>query len=386
MRVAISVERDDPVSRVLEAVGERLSAAGHDVVSSPGSYTGVDAAIFLAYEDTWRQVREAHPDLKIVLADPKQSRPEWIAAAREADVLIVSSVEQRDVFLRHNRACLIVPMCPKLPYQPREHSNREPLVIAYHGNRVHLECMVRGPKQAIEALGRERPVEFVAIYNIEANGKAEIGIPEGAGVTVRHVQWSPDVAPESGVSRSVVDELRRADIGIVPSEQPILNPLEGLERIAFPEPAFVHEPFDHLVRFKASTNAGRAWPFARLGVPVIADFAPSLAQLVEDGVSGMLASSPEAWHHALVTLAESPERRGAYADELNRRFEAALARSTDDLVAALTSDTPSPPPVRIEGFPTAHEQLARFRHDHERSASSVFSRVGTAASRIFRTR
>jgi glycosyltransferase involved in cell wall biosynthesis len=385
VKIAITVERDDPVSRVLDGVFVRLKDAGHDVIRSPSSYADVDAAIFLAYEDVWHRIRETQPNLRIVLADPKQSSPEWIAAARDADVLIVSSVEQRDVFLRHNRSCVIVPMCPPLPFQPREHEDREPLVVAYHGNRVHLECMVRGPKQAIEALGRDRPVEFVAVYNIEANGRAELGMPNGPGVTVRHVQWSADVAPETGVSATVIDELRRADIGIVPSEQPIRDPLNALEAVAFSEPAFVHEPFDHLVRFKASTNAGRAWPFARLGVPVVADFAPSLAQLIEDGVSGMLASSPEAWHHALTSLAESAERRTAYACELNRRFEAALARSTDDLVAALTANTSPPEPVRIDGFPTASEQLARLGRYRGTTPLPARTRVLSRIRRMLRS-
>ena len=121
----------------------------------------------------------------------------------------------------------------------------------------------------------------------------------------------------------------------------------------------MYAPFDHLVRFKASTNAGRLHPFAHAGIPVVSDFAPSSAQFVLDGESGFLASSAAAWYEAFVRLAESPELRRRLADNLRRRIEAAYEAQVDEFVAACTAPL-RPGPIAVGDRPSAEAAAARL--------------------------
>ena len=113
-------------------------------------------------------------------------------AAREADFLMVSSVEQRDVFYRYNRNILIYYMFPEMDQVEKEHTDHSPIIIGYHGNRVHLECMANGAQLAINELARRREIEFWAMYNIRRLGHAYIGMPDETLMRVCHIQWSEE--------------------------------------------------------------------------------------------------------------------------------------------------------------------------------------------------
>ena len=337
MRVVLNTRSDDAVAAAcIHDLGRRLGERGVEVaVNDWGGYDSYDVAVFLAYDHDVEAARAANPGIRIVLADPKQRTPEAIATARDADLLLVSSVEQRDVFLRTNRNLLVYTMYPSVAARERRHVDLGDgrIVVAYHGNRVHLEAMAHTVRPALEELGRRRPVELSAVYNIETLGRAQLGVPDERLVTVRHIQWTPAFA----------DSLADADIGIVPGELPVANALAALELTAYPEPEFMYEPFDHLVRYKASTNPGRLYPFARLGVPVVADFTPSAAQLVQDGVTGLLASSPHGWLEALEALAGSAQLRERLAAGLRERMDAAYERQVDDFLAAVAAPRKAAP-------------------------------------------
>lgn len=316
MRFVLNTRSEDMVSRVcIHELQQRLVEQGVEAFLNDWErYDQYDVAIFRGYDHDMEGARRQNPRIRVGLADPKQSRPEWIQAAREADFLLVSSPEQRDAFLRLNRNILIHYMFPKLEARPKVHRNRESLVIGYHGNRVHLECMYGGLQLALNQLGRQQPIELVMVYNVAALGQASVGLPDARLVKLRHVQWSPN---------AYYDDLDKADIGIVPNLLPVRDKQRALEVSAFPQPEFCYEPFDHLLRLKASTNPGRIYPFARFGIPVVADFNVSAAQFIEDGVSGFLVSSPHGWLAALETLAASAALRNEMAGRLGRRMEQA---------------------------------------------------------------
>lgn len=368
MKVVFNTRVDDATSRVAHALQERLQEAGvHAMRDDWDHYDRYDIAVFLPYDHEIDEARRQNPAIRVVLFDPKQSRAEWIDAARRADLLVVSSVEQRDAFYRLNRNILVHLMFPVLPVTPKVHREKEPIVIGYHGNRVHLECMFGGVQLALNELARRRPIEFWALYNVESHGRAEIGLPDEQLLRVRHLQWTPDY-----------HELAGADIGIMPTMVPLRDRAGALERTAFPEPRFVYEPFDHLLRFKASANAGRLYPFAQLGIPVVADFTPSAAQLIEDGRSGLLASSPYGWLEALETLSDSTVLRSELAAGLKQRVDDAVASQAEEFVAACTRPL-KPAPSAIPGAPTADEELAQLHR--VRPPSSRWRRV---AARLLR--
>jgi len=304
--------------------------------------------VFLGYDHELERAKRERPGIRVVLADPKQSRPEWIEAARRADLLVVSSVEQREPFLRVNSNVHVFEMFPPTDPVEKVHRDAETVVIGYHGNRVHLEAMAASVRPALEELGRRRSVELRAVYNVAANGRARIGVPDKRFVRVRHVQWSDE---------TMAGELAGSDIGIVPNLLPIRDRLRALETTAYREPEFMYEPFDHLVRFKASANAGRIYPFAQLGIPVVTDFAPSASQLVEDGVSGFVVAGPHGWLAAFERLAESAELRNAFAAALRARVDEVYARQVPAVLAACAAPA-RPAPAALPEVTPPEDELA----------------------------
>ena len=101
MRVVLNTHVDDAASRAcIQGLAAQLAERGvESVVNDWGDYGRYDVAVFMAYDHELERARAARPAPKVVLADPKQSSAEALAAARAADLLLVSSVEQRDVFL-----------------------------------------------------------------------------------------------------------------------------------------------------------------------------------------------------------------------------------------------------------------------------------------------
>jgi glycosyltransferase involved in cell wall biosynthesis len=362
VRIVLNTRSDTAGAQAsIVGLAHRLRAAGVDATLNDWhAYERYDVAIFLGYDHELEAARRANPGIRVGLSDPKQSRPQWVDAARAADFLLVSSVEQREAFLRLNRNIHVLFMFPPVPLAPRTHEPGERLVVAYHGNRVHLEAMGgTGVRAALEELGRTRPVELVAVYNVAAHGRAVLGMPDPRLVDVRHVQLQPATAEDGSVSPTIVEELSRADIGIVPSLLPVHGAADALRATASLEPSLAYEPFDHLLRFKASSNPGRLYPFARLGVPVVADPTPSLAQFVLDGVSGFLAGSARGWYEALERLAGDPALRAATAAELRARLDDAYERQVGDLMAFLGRAPLGPPPA-LAGERSAEADLAEL--------------------------
>jgi glycosyltransferase involved in cell wall biosynthesis len=363
-RIAARVSSVSPVRIVLNArsdsagaqagvvgLGRRLQEAGVDATLGDWEhYDRYDVAIFLGTDEDVARARAAHPGIRIGLSDPKQSRREWVDAARAADFLLVSSVEQREAFLRLNRNLHVLYMFPPLPARERRHEQREPLVVGYHGNRVHLEAMRgTGVRDALEAIGRRRPIELVAVYDVAGKGRvSERALPDPSVVPTRHVQWTED---------ALLRELDDMDIGLVPNLLPVENRGRALRLTASSDPELLYEPFDHLLRLKASSNPNRLYAFAQRGVPVVADITPSYAQFVLDGVSGLLAASARGWFEALDRLSASADLRGDLARELRSRIDAAYARQVDDLLAFLAAPGRGAPP-RLPGDREPESDLA----------------------------
>ena len=367
LRFVLNTRSDEMVSRVcIHELQERLSKAGvHAVKNDWDHYENYDVAIFPGWDHEMEKARRQNGAISVGLADPKQSSADWVASARTADFLMVSSLEQRDALLRLNRNILIHYMFPRLPSQERRHRESSEIVVGYHGNRVHLECMKGGVQLALEELGRHRSVELVMVYNIAANGRATIGLPNPSLVRHRHVQWTPE--SYTGVLASV-------DIGIVPATLPIRDRQAALEATAFSEPEFCYEPFDYLIRYKASTNPGRILPFARFGVPVVADATPSACEFIEDGVSGRLALSAEGWFVALEELAASASERARLASNLRAKVEIAYERQVPRLLQFCAS-LPPRQPVVVPGAPKAEDELQALRHFEKPRGPGLLSRL-----------
>ena len=357
MRFVLNTRSDTAGAQAsIFALASRLRAAGVEAtVGDWDNYDRYDVAIFMGYDHELEKARAANPAIRVGLADPKQSRQEWIDAARVADFLLVSSVEQREAFLRLNRSSFVLLMFPLVEAAPRAHAERDDVVLAYHGNRAHVEAMAGSVTPAIEELARRRAVRLVCVTNHERYGLPERGLPDPGLVQVEHVQFEPGA--DGAISSSLAAAIAAADIGLVPNLLPVEEHRLALRLTASDNPRLAYEPFDWLVRFKASSNPGRLYPFARLGVPVVADFTPSLAQFVDDGVSGCLVATAEGWFDALDRLAASATLRASLAGALRARLDEAVDRQVPDLLAFLSAP-PDRKPYVPAGRPSAEDDLA----------------------------
>ena len=115
--------------------------------------------------------------------------------------------------------------------------------------------------------------------------------------------------------------MSEVDIGIVPNIIPIRD-VEKTNRKIMYHPNIYHEhDKDFLLRFKATTNAGRLFVFAQYGIPVIADMVPSALQVIHDGENGFIASSVGGWYRALKKLADSPGLRKTCSSKMKADFQ-----------------------------------------------------------------
>lgn len=121
------------------------------------------------------------------------------------------------------------------------------------------------------------------------------------GVPTERVPWT--LAGE-------VDAMRPFDVGVMPLED---NPWE---------------------RGKCALKLVQ---YMAMGIPVVASPVGANVDVVEDGKSGFLASTPEAWFDALMTLHDDPQLRGRMGRAGRARVEAdfSLARTAPALARLL---------------------------------------------------
>jgi hypothetical protein len=287
----------------------RLKRAGHEVVRNDwDGYEKYDVALFMAPDSDVRGAKKKNPKIICAVMDPKAQRSSQIDEAKAADMLLVSSIEQRDLFYKWNKRPFIYYMFPDVPEVPKEHVKKEKIVIGYHGNKLHLHAM-KEVTWALDELAKKYPIELLAVYNIEHLGKWSYNLPRVC--PVRHVQWSEE---------AITKELSKADVGIVPALLPVprsakvvaqsprshLSNLEGYNKK------------DYFFRFKYSNNPGRIYVFSRLHLPVIADPVPSSCQFIRDGFSGKLAFNREGWANSLEEMINNVSLRKEYGENLKQ--------------------------------------------------------------------
>jgi glycosyltransferase involved in cell wall biosynthesis len=81
-----------------------------------------------------------------------------------------------------------------------------------------------------------------------------------------------------------------------------------------------HDNF--FMRFKETTNNGRAYVFAQYEIPVVADMTPSSCALFGECEYGYVAYSSNQWFNALSTLARDANLRRRMGLALKKRYEA----------------------------------------------------------------
>lgn len=158
----------------------------------------------------------------------------------------------------------------------------------------------KAPETLIRALPTVRAQVPQAELTLAGQDSAQPGRPS-------YARWLSDLAEELGVTRAVHIRGRWAD------HRDVVDAIASASVCAVPSRA---ESFGY-----AAAEA------AALGRPVVASNLPSLASIVEDGVSGRLASvdDPDAWAEALTDVLVDAERAAAMgragAERVTRLFD-----------------------------------------------------------------
>ncbi len=271
------------------------------------SYQDYDIALFLTYREDLESLKAAktkHPYLKVGLIDPRGSQVENYIPF--CDFLVIDSIEMKDFFARYQLPMFSYYEYPNLKRVSKKHVSKEPCLIGYHGNKLHLAGMYPNITKALELLGEKHKIEFWAMYNIGNLGKCEFGLP--TNIPVKHIQWSEE---------NFVNELSKVDIGITPNFMPIRNLKKTKRNSSVCASFFNDSDDDYFLRFKMPSNPGRIISFARMDIPVVSDMFPSAVQFIRDEYNGMLAYSCAGWYSALESLILNADLRQRIVDRMN---------------------------------------------------------------------
>lgn len=308
MKIVINTNYVSAGTVVLNGLEKRFREAGYAVTRNDwDNYSNYDVAIFMAPDSRIKEAKEKNKNLYCILFDPKVSLNRQIREIKIADLLIVSSIEQKEYLLKYNKNTFIYYMFKDVPNINKEHTDKDKIIIGYHGNKQHLSAM-GDTSWALDKLAQKYDIEFRAMYNIEKLGKWTKNVPKIC--PVKHLQWSEE---------GTVSEMSKCDIGLVPS---VLHNSSFWGR---PIRTFIineegYHNHDYIQRFKFTNNPGRIQVFSQFSVPVVADFTPSACQIIKDGESGFLVGAKEGWYCAIESLIKDYKLRNKFSKNLQLRF------------------------------------------------------------------
>ena len=304
MRVVVNTSYQGHSAQICtKQIAPKLAEAGNKVVYNDwGNYQNYDLALFVSPDSEVEKAQKTNPNIITGIIDPKTGERRRIKEAELADFLAVTSLEQRDFFLRYNRNIIIYYHFPEIREVSKDHAPKKKIIIGYHGNKIHLNCMI-DLSRALDELADKYNIEFWTMYNIKKLGEWEKNLPKKC--PVKHIQWSKE---------NYYTYLSQCDIGVVPAKISI-NLSRGklasrfLSSFLFFSNWARYNKDDYLVRYKYSTNAGRVYPFSQFHIPVVAEFMPSYCQVIQNKYSGFLVYSREGWYDALEKLIINPDLR-----------------------------------------------------------------------------
>lgn len=229
------------------------------------------------------------------------------------DFTIVGSFEEKLYYDNFKKNNFVFPLIEK--YNAfKQHKDNKIIVFGYHGNKQHLEEFFPHLTRALEIFARERDIKLKVIYNIKNLGAWVKGKPK---IDIEFVQFQLD---------TFQDELLECDIGLVPG---LVHVNLNMKKIFFYLSKIFNFSYtgnsnDYLIRFKNTTNAGRAFVFHQLGIPVVSDLIPSNFHILANPDCGYLAHNTESWIYAFRELSSSAKYRQEIAinakNEFNRLY------------------------------------------------------------------
>ncbi len=279
------------------------------------NYREYDVILFMGYDPQVREAHVANPNSRIGVIDPRYVTPEII----QADFIVAQGIEEMNWFSDYALDICRYDIYPLPKGHPKTHEEKDTIIIGYHGNKHHLHTMYPYLSTALEALGEQYNVEFWAMYDIKNLGNLAWDLFPKGTVKLREIQWEWDVFEKY---------FPEVDIGVIPNRIPIANIDKARKNIeSFPY-VYHEQDEDYILRFKATSNIARLYPFAIFGIPVVADFFPSALHTIQDGATGFIGGSAGMWYRGLEKLAASAELRQEIA---RRMYEQYLRTATPDV-------------------------------------------------------
>jgi hypothetical protein len=286
-------------------------ASGHNNSPDLGDS---DVALLFGSEFDLSTLRCRHPNIRLGHLEPRAAQGN---AIDRYDFVVVNSIEAADYFSIPDQSVFIYPTFPIMDPADvisNDERSKNTLQIGYHGNKIHLSAMCPRITEALNSLGKKIEIEFLAMYNILELGRwNERGLK---GIKVKHLQYEPE---------NYLKYISKVDIGIVPQLIPVRESRFIRWLIGSPFYRFNERHDNFFMRFKETTNNGRAYVFAQYGIPVVADMTPSSCALFGESEYGCVAYSTNQWFNALESLARDMDLRREMGSALKKRYET-LAR------------------------------------------------------------
>jgi len=232
-------------------------------------------------------IKSTHPEKKVGLINPAIDNYDY------CDFLIVGSIEEQ-VSLSVNKNVFLYPLIENL-YQNKEikcHNNTRVLRFCFHGHYPHLAKLNPYVKHALEEFSKEKDIELLVIHG-HPGFNWQKGRPD---IKIKYKQWN---------TGSIVEDILSTDIGLCPNVTYIdINDYKRNQIIN--EGVYTT---DYVIRFKNKSNAGRAFVFHQLGLPVITDLTPSNLHILGNPEHGLIAADKDGWLKAFRELSCCKKRK-----------------------------------------------------------------------------
>ena len=371
LKILLNSEKFTPASRVyIYDLKEKFLKSGLKVdINKFNNYSDYDYLFLMGNDEHFQEIRNKNPKIKIVLCDPKQSSKDYIKNVMSANLVLACSNEQRDSFLRLNQKILVYPTYPNIRLSLKKHKKKSAITIGYHGNKVHLEAISENIIKSIENISLTRRINLNLIYNIRNLGVANIKLNKNKNLNINHIQWD---------NLTFKKEIKKIDIGIVPSLLPIKNIEKTKKKVMVKNLDVNYEPFDYLLRYKSSNNSGRISVFAKYGIPVIAEPTQSNCEVIKNGENGYICFSFDNWRYTLDLLCENHLLRKKISRNLINNIKRIEKDSFKTLLMKLEKfDADSS--INPKGYNEAMEDLKRYKYQKN---FSLFNKLLIFLSRI----
>ena len=286
-------------------LNQYMQEIGHSSKLYTGSPKEVEEAdVIIFAKNDWKdsiKVKEYYPEKIIGTTNLSAD----ISSKVNCDFVIVGSLEEKCSLSKYQNVFLY-PLIEKM-FQSEDlykiHEPKDRLTIGFHGSYTHLAKFYPYLYKAIERLDKEQDITLKVITSS--------GFIWNSAPNIKNI----DIIPWD--YKTMAEEIISCDIGVVPNITPIS--LRDISSTRTSVDQGLYES-DFISRYKNKSNAGRAFVFHQLGVPVIADLTPSNFHILGDERNGYIAHDDESWVKALRKLSDHKTRQET-ADNAKKEFD-----------------------------------------------------------------